>query len=125
MTAEQRKIRPMNTAEEALVRSIDRIVHVLPRALDAAMQQEQQISLTEYHVVTRLQARDLVERVRGTDDRRGRHAVLTDRGLARLREGWPSNLDGGRRHLLDHLEGSDLHALAQAFAAIGEPADSR
>ncbi|MFJ2771007.1 MarR family winged helix-turn-helix transcriptional regulator [Streptomyces sp. NPDC087300] len=154
MTAERTKAEPMNSAEEALVRSIDRVVYVLPRALDAAMQREQQISLTEYmtlsrlseapdrrmrmsdlaeaaflslsgmtHVVARLRTQGLVERVRDAEDRRGWHAVLTDEGLARLREAWPSNLSGVRRYLLDHLQGFDLSALAQAFASIGGPAE--
>ncbi|ANW22570.1 MarR family winged helix-turn-helix transcriptional regulator [Streptomyces clavuligerus] len=151
MAAEQSKIQPLNAGEEALVRSIHRIVHVLPKVMDATMQREQRISLTEYltlfrlseaperkmrmselaevsflslsgmtHVVTRLQAEDLVERARDAEDRRGWHAVLTDRGMARLHEAGPSNLSGVRRYLLDHLQGFDLHALAQAFDAVGD-----
>ncbi|WP_206502830.1 MarR family winged helix-turn-helix transcriptional regulator [Streptomyces chrestomyceticus] len=156
MPAEQPKIQPMKADEEALVRSIDRVIYVLPRALDTTMQREQRISLTEYmtlsrlseapgrkmrmselaeasflslsgmsHVITRLQAQALVERMRDTGDRRGWHAVLTDQGMARLREAWPSNLGGVRRYLLDHFQGFELRALAQAFAAVGEPRDDR
>ncbi|WP_043732734.1 MarR family winged helix-turn-helix transcriptional regulator [Kutzneria sp. 744] len=71
------------------------------------------------HVVTRLEAQGLVERVRDEHDRRGWHAVLTDRGFERLAAAWPSNLLVVRKHVLAHLEGFDLRALAEAFEKFG------
>ena len=57
-----------------------------------------------------------------TDDARGSNAVLTDKGLARLREAWPAHLASVRRHIFDHLEGLDLAKLAAAFNAIANDA---
>ncbi len=71
-------------------------------------------------IVTRLAEQDLVRRERSPDDGRGQNAVLTDRGLQRLRRAWPTHLASMRRHVLDHLQGLDLPALAaalQRFAA--------
>jgi DNA-binding MarR family transcriptional regulator len=154
MTTDHAHVRPLDADEEALVRSLERVVHVLPRVIDATMMRERQISLTDYltlsrlseaphrkmrmselaqnsfmslsgmsHVITRLEAEDLVSRVRDSEDRRGWHAVLTDKGLARLEEAWPSNLAGVRAYALDHLRGFDLRALAQAFEKFGRPAE--
>ncbi|WP_329136976.1 MarR family transcriptional regulator [Streptomyces sp. NBC_01476] len=65
-------------------------------------------------VVTRLESRGLAERVKCDEDARGLNAVLTDAGLARLREAWPAHLASVRRHVMDHLEGADL----AAFTAV-------
>jgi DNA-binding MarR family transcriptional regulator len=70
-------------------------------------------------IVTRLEGQDLIERVRSDDDARGWNAVLTDAGLARLEQAWPTNLASVRRHLLDHLEGIDLARLARALQRVG------
>ena len=66
-------------------------------------------------IVTRLAEQDLVRRERSPDDGRGQNAVLTDRGLQRLRQAWPTHLASMRRHVLDHLQGLDLPALAAAL----------
>ncbi|HEY0501042.1 MAG TPA: MarR family transcriptional regulator [Kutzneria sp.] len=71
------------------------------------------------HVITRLEAQSLVERIRDEHDRRGWHAVLTDRGFDRLDAAWPTNLRGVRKYVLAHLEGFDLRALAEAFQKFG------
>lgn len=70
-------------------------------------------------IVTRLEGQGLIERVRSDDDARGWNAVLTDAGLARLEQAWPTNLASVRRHFLDHLEGIDLARLARAIQRIG------
>ncbi|MEU6430479.1 MarR family transcriptional regulator [Microbispora sp. NPDC046973] len=70
-------------------------------------------------IVTVLERQGLVERVRCDDDARGLNAVLTDAGLARLEQAWPSNLASVRRHLLDHLEGVDVARLARAIQNVG------
>ncbi|MDX2851144.1 hypothetical protein [Actinacidiphila glaucinigra] len=59
-----------------------------------------------------------MERVKDTQDARGWNAVLTDAGLARLRETWPTSLASVRRRFLDHLEGLALKALAAALKRI-------
>jgi DNA-binding MarR family transcriptional regulator len=69
-------------------------------------------------VIERLRRRGLVGRVRAESDGRGQVAVLTDAGLARLDEAWPTHLAGVRRHVMDHLEGIDLVAFADAVSAI-------
>jgi DNA-binding MarR family transcriptional regulator len=69
-------------------------------------------------VVERLSREGLVERVRAESDRRGQVAVLTPAGLERLERAWPTHLASVRRHVLDHLRGLDLIALADAFSGI-------
>ncbi len=73
-------------------------------------------------IVTVLERQGLVERVRCDDDARGWNAVLTDAGLARLEQAWPSNLASVRRHFLDHLEGVDLALLARAIQNVASDA---
>jgi DNA-binding MarR family transcriptional regulator len=41
-------LQPLSPEEEALIRSLSRVMYVLPRAIDADMVREQQLSLTEY-----------------------------------------------------------------------------
>ncbi|MFG2077038.1 MarR family winged helix-turn-helix transcriptional regulator [Nonomuraea maritima] len=69
-------------------------------------------------IVTVLERQGLVERVRCDDDARGLNAVLTDAGLARLEQAWPSNLASVRRHFLDHLDGIDVGRLAHAIQNV-------
>src|SRR5262249_60512400 len=68
--------------------------------------------------VERVSRQGLVERVRAESDGRGQVAVLTPAGLMRLKEAWPIHLAGVRRHVMDHLEGMDLVAFAEAFAEV-------
>lgn len=69
-------------------------------------------------VVHRLENDGLVQRVKCAEDARGWNAVLTDAGLARLKEAWRTNLVSVRRHFLDHLEGLDLKALGAALRNV-------
>jgi DNA-binding MarR family transcriptional regulator len=73
-------------------------------------------------IVTRLESEGLVARHRCGSDGRGIYAVLTESGLQRLREAWPTHLDSVRRHIIDHLSGVDLHGLAAALARIAPEA---
>ncbi|MFJ4466590.1 MarR family winged helix-turn-helix transcriptional regulator [Streptomyces sp. NPDC089424] len=50
----ERELRPLTPDEEAVVRSLGRIVYSLPRALDADMLREQRLSLTEYLALVNL-----------------------------------------------------------------------
>jgi len=67
-------------------------------------------------VVDGLVRRGLVERAKCPSDGRGLLAVLTDEGLALLEEAYPTHLAGVRAHVMDHLSGLDLDALADAVA---------
>lgn len=74
-------------------------------------------------VVERLEGQGLIERERDCADARGQRAVLTDVGLARLEAAYPHHLRGVRSHVMDHLAGLDLRALAAALnrVAADEP----
>ncbi|MET8908801.1 MarR family winged helix-turn-helix transcriptional regulator [Micromonospora sp. NPDC004551] len=150
MSAAPEPLRPVDAEEEALVRSLGRIMHVLPRAIDADMVGDRQLPLTEYtalmhlseaperrmrmsdlasacqlslsgmtRTIARLETQGLAERVKCAEDARGWNAVLTDAGLTRLQESWPSHLASVRRRFLDHFEGIDLVQLARAFQRVG------
>ncbi|MEV5149495.1 MarR family transcriptional regulator [Streptomyces sp. NPDC052727] len=69
-------------------------------------------------VVHRLESQGHLQRLRCDQDGRSWHAHLTDSGLARLEEAWPSALVAIRRHFLDHLEGYDLAKLAAALRNV-------
>lgn len=73
-------------------------------------------------LAAKLESLGYLKRVKCTDDARGSNAVLTDKGLARLQEAWPSHLASVRRHIFDHLEGLDLAQLAAAFNSIASDA---
>lgn len=143
------ELKPLTAEEEAVVRSLSRVIYALPRAVDADMLREQRLSLIEYlalvnlseapgrqmrmgdlasaiemsisgmtRLADRLESQGLVERVRSTQDARSWNALLTDAGLARLEQAWPTNLASVRRHFLDHLAGLDLGKLAAALRNI-------
>ncbi|WP_329042666.1 MarR family winged helix-turn-helix transcriptional regulator [Streptomyces sp. NBC_00178] len=46
--------KPLNAEEEAVVRSLNRVIYALPRAIDADMLREQRISLVEYLALANL-----------------------------------------------------------------------
>jgi DNA-binding MarR family transcriptional regulator len=69
-------------------------------------------------LAAKLESGGYLRRIRCEEDARGANAVLTEKGLARLREAWPTHLASVRRHIFDHLEGLDLRRLADAFAAM-------
>ncbi len=75
-------------------------------------------------VVGGLARRGLVERVRCPSDGRGQLAVLTEEGLARLEEVYPTHLAGVRRHVMRHLEGLDLDRFASALDRVAEEGPS-
>jgi DNA-binding MarR family transcriptional regulator len=60
----------------------------------------------------------LVERRRCPSDRRGSNAVLTEKGLRRLREAAPTHLRGVRAHFVDQLSERQLADLAAALSAV-------
>lgn len=78
-------------------------------------------------IVARLEGQGLVVRMKCPEDARGSNAILTDAGLARLEEAYPTHLASVRRHIISHLGGMDLAALARAlerFATTGGAAQA-
>ena len=73
-------------------------------------------------LAAKLESQGYVERVKCAEDARGWNAVLTERGLARLREAWPTHLASVRRHVFDHLGDLDLEALADVLNEIARDA---
>ncbi|MFI1991147.1 MarR family winged helix-turn-helix transcriptional regulator [Actinoplanes sp. NPDC020271] len=69
-------------------------------------------------LAAKLESLGYLERIRCEEDARGANAVLTDAGLERLREAWPTHLASVRRHIFDHLGDLDLKQLAVAFSAM-------
>ena len=147
---------PLTADEEALLRSLGPAMKVLSRSFAADLIREQGMSSTEYAVlmflseapgrtlrlsdlaacqqslsavsrtVGRLEATGLARREQAPHDARSFNAILTDAGLSRLQEAWPTHVASVRRHLFDNLHGLDLRALATAFehiAAQGAPCD--
>jgi DNA-binding MarR family transcriptional regulator len=70
----------------------------------------------------KLESLGYLRRIKCADDARGSNAVLTEKGLARLQEAWPTHLASVRQHIFDHLEGIDLAKLATAFNEIANDA---
>jgi DNA-binding MarR family transcriptional regulator len=66
-------------------------------------------------LAAKLESLGFLERVPCESDARGLNAVLTDAGLARLEEAWPSHLASVRRRIFDHLSEVDLGKLAAAL----------
>src|SRR5260221_1979349 len=83
-------------------------------------------------LIDRLVSDELVERSACLADARGAEAVLTDRGLARLREASPTHLRGISEHFLSILEDDDLRVIERSMTAVarqagpdlGDPASS-
>ncbi|WP_433827252.1 MarR family winged helix-turn-helix transcriptional regulator [Actinoplanes sp. CA-015351] len=69
-------------------------------------------------LAAKLESLGHLHRTRCVEDARGANAVLTEKGLARLQEAWPTHLASVRRHIFDHLDGLDLERLAGAFSAM-------
>jgi DNA-binding MarR family transcriptional regulator len=142
-------VEPLSSEEEAVARALGRLMMVLPRALDADLERDQRMSLSEYSALRhlseaehqrmrmselaaacdmslsgmtrlagKLESLGHLERVRCVRDARGLEAVLTDAGLARLREAWPDHLASVRRHIFDHLSEIDMCKLAAALNAM-------
>ena len=68
--------------------------------------------------IDRMVTRGLVERQQCPDDRRGTFAVLTDEGMAALEAAAPGHVASVRRHLLDHLDVTQIRAGADLFGTL-------
>ncbi|MFE2089925.1 MarR family winged helix-turn-helix transcriptional regulator [Streptomyces sp. NPDC059460] len=69
-------------------------------------------------VVIRLEKQGWVRRAQCTQDGRGWNAVLTEVGLARLDQAWPTHLSSVRRHLVDHFRGQGLTQLTATLRHV-------
>jgi DNA-binding MarR family transcriptional regulator len=69
-------------------------------------------------LAAKLESLGYLKRTKCQSDARGWNAELTERGLVRLREAWPTHLASVRRHIFDHLGDLDLKRLAAAFNAM-------
>jgi len=140
---------PLSGEEEAFMRALGRLMLVLPRALDADLERDQRMTMSEYSVLRhlsearcrmlrmselatacdmslsgmtrlagKLESLGYLKRIRCDRDARGSNAVLTDAGLARLRQAWPDHLASTRRHIFDHLNGLELSRLTTVLEAM-------
>jgi DNA-binding MarR family transcriptional regulator len=69
-------------------------------------------------IVTRLEQQNFVQRERCGADGRGWNAVLTDAGMERLRDAWPTHLASVRRRVFDHLQVVDLPTVTSALQSM-------
>jgi DNA-binding MarR family transcriptional regulator len=73
-------------------------------------------------LIDRLVSDELVERSACLADARGAEAVLTDRGLDRLREASPTHLRGISEHFLSILGADDLRVIERTMTAVARQA---
>ncbi|GAA4590243.1 MarR family transcriptional regulator [Planotetraspora phitsanulokensis] len=73
-------------------------------------------------IVDRLVAQGFVERRKCAADGRGSFAVLTDAGLRRLENAYPTHLASARRHVMDHIDPADLDAFVRIMSAVSKSA---
>ena len=69
-------------------------------------------------LVDRLEAEGLLARERCGTDRRGAYAVLTDAGLAALRQAWPVYMRGIVEHFAGYLNDEEVRVLTEVFQRI-------
>jgi len=75
-------------------------------------------------LVDRLSAEGLVSREACPDDARGTFTVLTEAGLARLREAAPTHLRGIEEHVTSRLTPAELDALGRLLRKLLPEADT-
>ena len=74
-------------------------------------------------LIDRLVADGLVVRDQCVTDARGAEAVLTDKGLERLRRASRTHLRGIERHFFDVVDAADLGAIRRAMVDVAEHAE--
>ncbi|TDD08165.1 MarR family transcriptional regulator [Saccharopolyspora terrae] len=70
------------------------------------------------HQIRRMESEGLVRRQECPQDGRGVLAVLTEQGLAKLREAAPSHVQGVRDHMIDLLDADEQKTLAAIFSRL-------
>jgi len=76
-------------------------------------------------VVQELENAGLVGRSVSTHDRRANLAALTDDGLERLRQAWPSHLEGVRKLGINHIRRDEIAAVTAVIERIVTAVDAR
>lgn len=113
LTREQR----MSASEYTVLRHLSETPGHLMRMSELATACDMSLSgMTR--LAAKLESLGHLRRIRCEEDARGANAVLTDKGLERLKEAWPTHLASVRRHIFDHLDDLDLRRLADAFTAM-------
>ena len=74
-------------------------------------------------IVDSLEDRNLVERKRCPNDARARNAWLTDAGLDLVREAQAMHFGGVEREFFQHMDASDIEALAAVFTRFAPDAE--
>jgi DNA-binding MarR family transcriptional regulator len=74
--------------------------------------------------ISSMEKRGLVRRESCPDDRRGSEAVLTDEGLAKLRDSAPHHLASVRERLIDLLDEPELAAMTAVFERVRSALDN-
>ena len=69
-------------------------------------------------LVDRLEAEGMLFRERSGTDRRGAYAVLTDKGLAALRQTWPVYSKGIAEHFARFLSDEEVSILSEVFKRV-------
>lgn len=70
------------------------------------------------HTIARLEKAGHVERSACVSDGRGVEAVITDQGLASLKEAAPTHVAGVRQFMVDLAEADDFAALGRVFNVV-------
>lgn len=70
------------------------------------------------HQVRRLEKEGLVYRRECPEDGRGVLAVLTEKGMTKLRDAAPTHVAGVREHMIDLLEPDEQETLAKIFTRL-------
>jgi DNA-binding MarR family transcriptional regulator len=73
----------------------------------------------------RLEREGLISREPCPSDARGTLAVLTDAGLARLREAWPTHLRGVEQHVTGRLTAEEIRQLGTLLGKLVPEGDPR
>ena len=74
-------------------------------------------------LVDRMEREGLVQRERCGEDARVVYAVLTDDGMRKIEQAWPTHLRGVREHMVDRLTGPELTTLGVTMARLQELPD--
>lgn len=102
---------------EVLVRLAERPEHRMRMSVLAAEVASSKSRVS--HQIARMERAGLVVRDNCSSDGRGVYAVLTDTGMAKLREAAPTHVDGVRRHMIDLTTEAQQATIAKVFDRIG------
>jgi DNA-binding MarR family transcriptional regulator len=118
LDADLQRLFELSLAEyEVLVRLSEHDGHMrMAQLADAMAHSRSRVT----HTITRMEKLGLVDRVDSTEDRRGRVARLTDKGMEVLRTAAPFHVTGVREYLLDLVDEEDFAAVGRVFDAVSD-----